>query len=149
MLLREAQTVHQGDLCEPLLGLLSKVDKPADPGIAFAIGCMWARDLDDGQVEPSGLFDMHVLPPADAHRMAFLIGSMPALVRMRLRARIRELQFSSIFAWLSGFASVRRRWLIKAAIALESAQQVDRQSATSAPQPVAIIASVKQNQQAG
>src|SRR5205807_8901074 len=118
------------------------------PGIAFTVGSVWARDLDDGQVEPSGLFDMHVLPPADAHSMLFCIGSLPDLVRMRLSRRIRELQFGPIFAGLSRFASMGRGRLIETAVALQASQQIDGQSATPAPEPVAIIAAVKENQQA-
>src|ERR1700730_1083446 len=125
MFLREAQAIHQSDLGKPFLGILPLIDKPTDPGIPFAVGSMWPTYLDDGQVKPSGLFDMHVLPPADAHRMFFPIRSIPALVRMRLRGRIRELQFGPIFAWLSRFASVGRGRLIKAAVALQSSQQIN------------------------
>src|SRR5713226_4201902 len=147
MFLAEAQTVQQSDLCEPFLGILSLIDKPADPGIAFAVGSVWATDLNDGQIEPPCIFHMHVLPPADAHRMPFCIRSIPCVIRTLVRGRITEFEFCPIKPWSSAFACVRGGWLIKAAVALEPAQQVDRQSATSAPQPVAIIASVKQNQQ--
>src|SRR5260370_35297090 len=148
MFLAEAQTVEQSDLCEPFLGILSLVNKPADPGIALAVGSMWATHLDDGQVEPSSFFDMHVLPPADAYRMSFPIRSIPAVIRTLLRGRITEFEFCPIEPWSSSFACVRGSWLIKAAVALQSSQQIDRQAATLPPDPVAIIAAGKQNQQA-
>src|SRR5882762_4717553 len=119
MFLREAQAIHQSDLGKPFLGILPLIDKPTDPGITFAIASMWATYLDDGQVKPSGLFDVHVLPPADAHRMLFCIGSIPDMVRIRLSRRIRELEFGPIFARLSRFVSMGRGGLIKTAVALQ------------------------------
>src|SRR5713226_815156 len=104
MFLAEAQTVHQSDLCEPFLGILSLINKPADPRIAFAVGSVRATDLDDGQVEPSGLFNVHLCPPADLHRTFFLIGSLPTVIRALVSGRITQFEFCPIEGWPSAFA---------------------------------------------
>src|SRR5215469_4792355 len=143
MLLTETQTIQQSNLCQSFRGILSNIDKPADSRITLRACRMGPTHSNDCESQPSCVFGMHVLPPADLDGMTFCIRSLPRFIWIRLRGRLIQFEFGSILAGLSGCACVGWSWSIKHLVALESDQSIDGQSAELTPQPEAHIAPIK------
>jgi len=112
--------------------------------IALTVGSLWSDDLDDSQIEPPCIFHVHMLPPANMHRMPFHIISIPCFIWTLLRGKIIKFQFCPVEPWSSLFACVRRGWLIKALVAFQPSQSIEWQSTQLTPE--GYIASVKQDQ---
>src|SRR5579859_5068264 len=142
MLLSKTQRVSHRNLSQIDLWI-SQPDKPTFTGVALRVFGMRTHNTNDGELKPTRIFHMQLVPPEDLNRTPLGVFSLKAAIGSAIGRRIANLQAIPIFSRGPTRSCWRRSWPVKSTLAFETAKHVRFEATALTPKPVAIIATVQ------